>query len=112
MKSKKPKVLAEILFQPMLGYVLENPPSGGSGKGVVTGFEAEQVEAHLQYLGAHAGRDGFTGGTAGNRPRGTDGAGILQENIGTDVLVLYGDTPYLSAEVIEAAFHLQHKKAE
>jgi bifunctional UDP-N-acetylglucosamine pyrophosphorylase/glucosamine-1-phosphate N-acetyltransferase len=110
MKSKKPKVLAEILFQPMLGYVLETCRQAEVEKVcVVTGFEAEQVEAYLstwEHMPAETVLQAEQRGTGHAVMMARE---FLQENIGTDVLVLYGDTPYLSAEVIEAAY-LQHKR--
>ena len=52
MKSEKPKVLAEILFKPMVGYVVEAVrKAGGEDICAVTGFMSQQVEDYLDTLG-------------------------------------------------------------
>ena len=52
MKSDKPKVLAEVLFQPMLGWVLDAVKSAGiDNTAVIVGAHKEQVTAYLDTLG-------------------------------------------------------------
>ncbi len=87
MKSKKPKVLAEILFQPMLGMCWK-PADRREWKEVcvVTGFEAEQVEAYLSTWEHRPAETVLQAGTAGNRPRGDDGEGISSRKYGNGCL--------------------------
>ena len=54
MKSEKPKVLCEVLFYPMLGWVLDAAESAGAEKtGVVVGAHKEMVEAYLKSRGEY-----------------------------------------------------------
>lgn len=108
MKSQKPKVLAEILFKPMLGYVVD-ACRGADVEDicVVTGFRSEMVEEYLNSIGTFS-------IAKQTEQRGTGHAVMmakefLEKNRGKDVLVLYGDTPYLNAETISSAYE-QHKK--
>lgn len=111
MKSKKPKVLAEILFEPMLGYVLRTCQKAGINEiCAVTGFEAQQVEDYLTGW-----KDRLCVSTVlQDQQKGTGHAVMmakefLEQNREKDVLILYGDTPCLSPEVIEDAYR-QHKQ--
>ena len=108
MKSQKPKVLAEILFKPMLGYVVD-ACRGADVEDicVVTGFRSEMVEEYLNSIGTFS-------IAKQTEQRGTGHAVMmakefLEKNRGKDVLVLCGDTPYLNAETISSAYE-QHKK--
>ena len=50
MKSRKPKVLAEVLFRPMIDWVLESAAGCGLADGdvcVIVGHEKDQLIAHL-----------------------------------------------------------------
>ena len=48
MKSQKPKVMAELLFRPMIDHVIAAARAAGiNDVCVVTGYKAELLEAHL-----------------------------------------------------------------
>ena len=48
MKSSKPKVMAEVLFKPMINWVIDAAKNGGVDDiCVVTGYRADLLEAHL-----------------------------------------------------------------
>ncbi len=52
MKSEKPKVLAEVLCKPMLGWVLDAVADFGfDGIAVVTGYKAEMTDAYVMSRG-------------------------------------------------------------
>lgn len=98
MKSKKPKVLQELLDKPMLEYVVDAAEAVGSDPiMVVIGFGGEQVMEALgdrveyvwqrEQLGT-----GHAVMMAKEHLAGFDG----------DVLILYGDTPLLSVETLSA----------
>ena len=54
MKSDKPKVLAEVLFQPMLRWVLDAVKQAGvDNTAVIVGAHKEQVTAYLDTLGEY-----------------------------------------------------------
>lgn len=107
MKSNKPKVLAEILFKPMLGYVIDACQEAEvTDICVVTGHQSEQVEEYLSSVGE------FTVAKQ-TEQKGTGHAvmmarAFLEQNRGKDVLILSGDTPCLNKETIAESYQL-HK---
>lgn len=110
MNSAKPKVLMEVLFQPMLAWVLDSVREAGienKNVGVIIGSNAEQVVEFLNKYG-----DGYRTFLQTER-KGTGHAVFQAESmlkeIGGDVLVLCGDAPFMNAETINAAYEL-HKK--
>lgn len=108
MKSNKPKVLAEILFKPMLGYVIDACKGADvTDICVVTGHKSEQVEGYLSSVGEFT----FAKQT---EQKGTGHAvmmarDFLEQNRGNDVVVLSGDTPCLNSETILESYKL-HKE--
>lgn len=111
MKSNKPKVLAEILFKPMLGYVLDACENAGVNEiCVITGHQAELVEAYL------SSRSGSYETARQLEQKGTGHAvmmakDFLLKNAGKDVLILSGDTPCLNQETIVDSYQL-HKEQQ
>ena len=105
MKSKKPKALAEVLFAPMIDWVIGAvKESGIDDICVVKGFGAEYLDAHLA---------GSCETVLQSERLGT-GHAVLQagnfiESNGGDVLVLNGDAPFIDAKTIYDALAL-HKK--
>ena len=56
MKSDKPKVLAEVLFQPMLRWVLDAVKQAGvDNTAVIVGAHKEQVTANTPHLSRRKG---------------------------------------------------------
>lgn len=109
MNSAKPKVLMQVLFQPMLGWVLDSVNEAGferSNVGIIIGSNAQQVTEYLD------GRGGYKTFLQTER-KGTGHAVFQAENmlgeIGGDVLILCGDAPFMDTSTINAAYEL-HKK--
>ncbi|MEG0943756.1 MAG: bifunctional UDP-N-acetylglucosamine diphosphorylase/glucosamine-1-phosphate N-acetyltransferase GlmU [Angelakisella sp.] len=105
MGSASSKVLCQVLFKPMLEWVMENCTGAGvKDICVVVGKGAEDVETAVKGRAA----------TAVQLERhGTGHAVIcaeafLKEHLDGDVLILYGDAPFQSPEVIDGAYRL-HK---
>ena len=102
MKSKKPKALAEVLFAPMIDWVIGAvKESGIDDICVVKGFGAEYLDAHLA---------GSCETVLQSERLGT-GHAVLQagnfiENNGGDVLVLNGDAPFIDADTLRASLEL------
>ena len=110
MKSNKPKVMAEVLFKPMIDWVI------GSVKDadiddicVVTGYRHEVLEAHL---------DGRTATAYQSERLGTGHAVMqarkfLEGQQNADVLVLAGDAPFLDTDTIRQSheFHVSSGNA-
>ncbi len=110
MKSNRPKVLAEILFKPMLGYVIDACEQAKVNDiCVVTGFKSELVENYLSTKGTYA-------IARQEEQKGTGHAvmmarSFLEAHQGQDVLVLCGDAPLVDAASIEEAY-AQHKSEQ
>lgn len=107
MKSAKSKVLQEVLFKPMLDWVAAAALEAGVEElCAVTGHLCEQVEAHI------AGRYQ----TVRQLERLGTGHAVLQaeqfiqKNLPCDVVVLYGDAPFVGSELLWAS-HEAHTLA-
>ena len=108
MKSALPKVLHEAAGKPLLLWPVEAARSvGGNPLVVVIGHGAEQVERLLQdrFAGA-AGKAGGEVGTAMQADQKGTGHAVMQampalEGFAGTVLILYGDTPLLTAASLQ-----------
>lgn len=110
MKSNSPKVLSEVLFKPILQWVIDSLSSSSiNNVCVVCGYKHEQIEEYLKNTNAN-----FSTvlqkeqlGTAHAVITASD---FLKDNIEKDVLVLCGDAPFIDSETIIASlnFHRQN----
>ncbi len=118
MKSNHPKVLSNVLFKPMLRWVMDAVQSAGIRQMcVVAGFKHEEVEGYLRQARQENGALQVQTALQAER-KGTGHAvmmaeAFLQANRGGNVLILSGDAPFLSPRVIgEAlALHTQRQNA-
>ena len=107
MKSNHPKVLASVLFKPMLQWVMDAAEGAGVRElCVVTGHKHEQVEAYLQ--AAEKAGGARLHHVLQAEQHGTGHAVMMAEpflraHSGGNTLILNGDAPFVSAEVLEAA---------
>ncbi len=99
MKSNRPKVLAEVLCKPMLGWVLDACKSFGFDKtAVVTGFKAELTESYI----SSRKEDILT--ALQKEQKGTGDAVKCAAEIIADtdvVCVLNGDAPFIDSETLK-----------
>ncbi|MBR5262742.1 MAG: bifunctional UDP-N-acetylglucosamine diphosphorylase/glucosamine-1-phosphate N-acetyltransferase GlmU [Clostridia bacterium] len=110
MKTSKPRVMAEVLFKPMIDWVTAAVEAGGVDEiCVVTGHCHEQLE---DYLGG-----GFKFAVQSER-LGTGHAvmqakDFIKANTPGDILILNGDSPLIDARTISTAYeyHISHKNA-
>ena len=107
MKSSKPKVMAELLFKPMIDWVADAAKEGGAEDiCIVKGYQAQILEEHL--AGKHK--------TVEQAQRLGTGHAVMQaedfikEHIDGDVLVLCGDAPLMDSETISGAY-AYHKQS-
>lgn len=110
MHSRRPKVLQEVLFKPMINWVLDAVAGAGvSSVCAVTGFEREQLEAHLSGRCAFAVQEKQLG--TGHAVRAA--ADFLKTNTPQDTVVLCGDAPFLDAHILSDAYtaHKQNGNA-
>ncbi|HZK39102.1 MAG TPA: bifunctional UDP-N-acetylglucosamine diphosphorylase/glucosamine-1-phosphate N-acetyltransferase GlmU [Clostridia bacterium] len=106
MKTSKPKVLAEVLFKPMLDWVVDRTrQSGVEDICVITGHMSESIVTHLG--------EGIE--TAMQHERLGTGHAVMQardfisRHGDADVLVLAGDAPLVDAETITTAHQLHRR---
>lgn len=108
MKSQKPKVMAEILFKPMIDRVMDAAVKAGVGDiCVVTGYRSEVLEAHLNGRAK----------TVKQEQRLGTGHAVMQakefikEHSCGNVLILAGDAPFIDSKTIREALeaHLNNR---
>lgn len=106
MRSDNPKVLCEVLFKPMINWVINSCKDASINNiCAVTGYKSEMVKAVL---------DDEIEIAIQKEQRGTGHAvmmakDFLEKNIDGDVIVLCGDAPFMDSQTIENAYDL-HKK--
>lgn len=111
MKSKKPKVLHEILGRPMLEYVIHTCQQSNVEKSVVVvGHHKEEIESYfkedyLNFVVQPIG-EGFPYGTGFAVAQALDAIGDEDT-----VVILNGDTPLISAQTLNGFlnFHEDHQ---
>lgn len=96
MKSKKPKVLHEILNKSMVDYVIETAKNCGAEEVcVVVGHKAEQVKEGIKAEGISFALQEKQHGTGHAVMMAGD---FIDEN--SDMMILYGDTPLITGETL------------
>ena len=109
MKSKKPKAMMEVLFKPMLGWVIDSVRAAGvQDICVVTGHLEEMVKDYLakNYTGENA-----CATVTQTERKGTGHAVMmarefLEAHKGGSVLILNGDAPFMdSRNIVNSYFH-------
>ena len=106
MMSKKPKVLCEVLYKPMLSWVISACKEAEIYKiCVVAGYEHEQVEEFLAGSCTVALQKERLG--TGHAVKMAEA--FLKENEEADLLILCGDAPFINAQTIRdaRALHLE-----
>ena len=105
MKSEKPKVMCEVLFVPMIKYVIDAVKEAGvQDICVITGYEHEVVEKYL------AGVDSDIK-TALQSPQLGTGHAVMQardfisDHKGDDILILNGDGPLMDSYTVNKAYN-------
>ena len=107
MRSNRPKVLMNVLFKPMLGWVLDSAEETGVDEVcVVAGNQAQQVTDYLEKR-----EKPYTTVLQLER-KGTGHAVMQAEEVlkrSENVLVLCGDAPFMDSDTLKKALEL-HKK--
>ena len=109
MNSANPKVLMKVLFEPMLGWVLDSVRETGIKDehiGVITGSSADKVAAFLKTKGSYR---TFLQAERKGTGHAVMQAEVMLKELGGDVLVLCGDAPFMDAGTINRAYEL-HKE--
>lgn len=109
MKSRGPKVLCQVLFKPMLEWVIDAVEGAGiPSVCVVTGHLHSQVESFLEGLSEKKGRSVPFSHVFQAEQKGTAHAVMMAQDFlggypGGNVLILSGDAPFLDPDTICAA---------
>ncbi|MBR1779694.1 MAG: NTP transferase domain-containing protein [Clostridia bacterium] len=104
MKSEMPKVLSEVLFKPMIKWVIDSLQKVNIDDiCIVSGYKHNELEKYLMSI------DGHFLTTIQKERLGTAHAVItandfLKKNIDKDVLVLNGDSPFIDSETINKSY--------
>lgn len=110
MKSNSPKVLSEVLFDPMIKWVINaTERSGINDICIVAGYQKEKLENYINNLGKN-----YSMAVQSER-KGTGHAVMMAEDFlrkheDSDVLILNGDAPFIDSQTIKNAFDL-HKSS-
>ena len=112
MKSNRPKVLSEVVFQPMIKWVIDAVKEAGiKDICVVTGSKREYVEEYLSSLPFEV-ETVFQPERLGTGHAVMMAIPFLEKHRGSDVLILNGDAPFIGVETIRNAFVVQNQKGE
>lgn len=110
MKADCPKVMCNVLFEPMISYVLRAVKEAGcEAVCVITGYRHEEVEAYLPE-GVETALQEPQLGTGHAVMTATD---FIKRHADDKILILNGDGPLMDAETINKAYeyHEEHKNA-
>lgn len=107
MKADCPKVMTEVLFKPMLDWVIDSAKDGGIDDiCVVTGHKHEIVEEHL------AGKYNTVIQTErlGTGHAVMQARKFIEEHKHGNILILNGDAPLMDSETIRSAYEYHTRK--
>ncbi|MFR5877057.1 MAG: bifunctional UDP-N-acetylglucosamine diphosphorylase/glucosamine-1-phosphate N-acetyltransferase GlmU [Eubacterium sp.] len=113
MKSEQPKVMCEVIFEPMIKYVIDAVKEAGAEDiCVITGYKHEVVESYLADIDGNI-------KTALQEPQLGTGHAVMQArefieaHKNDKILILNGDGPLMDADTINKAYdyHEENKNA-
>lgn len=113
MKIESPKVMCEVIFQPMIRYVVDAVKEAGvEDICVITGYKHEVVENYLASIDSNI-------KTALQEPQLGTGHAVMQarefikSHLDDEILILNGDGPLMDAETINKAhdYHNENNNA-
>ncbi len=112
MKSNRPKALSQVMFRPMIQWVLDAVRSAGiKDICVVTGSKREYLEAYLKTLPYEV-ETVFQPERLGTGHAVMMAIPFLEKHRGGDVLILNGDAPFIGTETIRNAFVVHNQTGE
>ncbi len=112
MKSNRPKVLSEVVFKPMIKWVIDAVKGAGINDiCVVTGCKAEYVEEYLSTLPFKV-ETVFQSERLGTGHAVMMARDFLKQHSGSDVLILNGDAPFINIETIRDAFVFHNQEGD
>lgn len=107
MKSKKPKAMSEVLFKPMLDWVMSALNNAGiEDICIVTGYAAEYIEEYVSGK-AETVRQTERKGTGHAVMQAVE---FIKKNKDGNVVILNGDAPFIDAKTISGALEYHAEK--
>lgn len=105
MKSSRPAAMAEVLFQPMIDWVLDAVQNAGIQSTCTVAAHCEALASHLEGRG-----ETILLGPSGTGHAISQARALLERFRGGDVFLLNGNIPLIDADTIRSAFDA-HKRA-
>ena len=105
MKSSRPAAMAEVLFQPMIDWVLDAVQNAGIQSTCTVAAHCEALASHLEGRG-----ETILLGPSGTGHAISQARAFLERFRGGDVFLLNGNIPLIDADTIRSAFDA-HKRA-
>lgn len=113
MKSEKPKVMCEVLFEPMLYYVIGAVKEAGAEDiCVITGYEHQVVEDYLASLDENI-KTALQSPQLGTGHAVMQARAFIEAHLNDDIIVLNGDGPLMDEATINRsyAYHKENDNA-
>lgn len=111
MKSDRPKALSQVLFQPMLQWVIDAVKIAGiSDICVVTGYKKEYIEEYASKLDFEI-KTVYQSERLGTGHAVMTAKEFIKQHSNGNVLVLNGDAPFMDGETIRSAAEFHCKDA-
>lgn len=109
MCTKRPKVLLDVMFKPLLRWVIDSVlESEIKNVCVVCGYEISMVKSYLKTNNINV-KTVYQAERKGTAHAVYVAKEYLEENIDKDIIVLYGDVPFINKDTIVESFKM-HKK--
>ena len=110
MKSEAPKVLCEVLFKPMISWVLDTVKNCGiKNTCVVTGYKGEILRNYLSSQGNEC-EFAYQEERKGTAHAVMMALGFLKRYIDKDILILGGDSPFIDEKTVKESYMLHLEK--
>jgi bifunctional UDP-N-acetylglucosamine pyrophosphorylase/glucosamine-1-phosphate N-acetyltransferase len=110
MRSEAPKALCEILFKPMIGWVLDTVKDCGiKNTCVVVGHKNEVLKDYLKSQNYES-EFAYQKERMGTAHAVMAADNFLQRYINGDVLILCGDSPFIDKNTVQEAYKLHSQK--
>lgn len=110
MKSDKPKVLSEVLFEPMIKWVIDSLHKANiENICIVCGYKHNDLENYLNSIEGNF-LTVLQKERLGTAHAVTMAENFLNQNIEKDVIILNGDSPFIDSETIQKSYNFHKSK--
>ncbi|MCM1286294.1 MAG: bifunctional UDP-N-acetylglucosamine diphosphorylase/glucosamine-1-phosphate N-acetyltransferase GlmU [Acetobacter sp.] len=113
MKADCPKVMCNVIFKPMISYVVDAVKEAGAEDiCVITGYRHEEVEAYLSDNYSNI-KTALQSQQLGTGHAVMQAGEFIDQHLDDEILILNGDGPLMDADTINKAYdyHMENKNA-